>query len=104
MSDEHNHRKLGLFQLAILFFLISMPKTLLLSLIPVQGLRILGDAQAVSVLYFLVSIVGVVFSVTAPALVRKVQTRGVFFFGTTAMLVSVPLLSFDSATLFVSGM
>ncbi len=104
MSNEHNHRKLGLYQLAILFFLISMPKTLLLSLIPVQGLRILGDAQAVSMLYFLVSIVGVVFSVTAPILARKVQIRGVFFFGTTAMLVSVPLLSFDSATLFVSGM
>ena len=68
MSDEHHHRNPRLFRLAILFFLISMPKTLLLSLIPVQGLRILGDVQSVSVLYFLVSIVGVVFSVTAPIL------------------------------------
>ena len=104
MSDEHHHRKLGLFRLAILFFLFSMPKTLLLSLIPVQGLRILGDAQAVSVLYFLVSMMGVVFSVTAPALARRVQARGVFFCGAVAMLVSVPLLGFDNAALFSTGM
>lgn len=104
MSDEHHHRKLGLFRLAILFFLLSMPKTLLLSLIPVQGLRILGDAQAVSVLYFLVSMIGVVFSVTAPALARRVQARGVFFCGAVAMLVSVPLLGFDNPALFSTGM
>ena len=104
MSDEHHQRKVSVFRLAILFFLIAMPKTLLLSYIPVQGLRLLGDAQAVSVLYFLVSISGVVFSVNAPGVARKVQARGVFFLGALAMFTSVPLLSLDSATPFIAGM
>lgn len=81
-----------------------MPKTVLLSLIPVQGLRLLGDAQSVSVLYFLVSISGVIFSITAPAIARKVQARGVFFLGAVAMIASVPLLSFHSAGLFTGGL
>ena len=104
MPDEHNYRKLGLFRLAVLFFLISMPKTLLLSLIPVQGLRMLGDAQAVSLLYFLVSISGVIFSLSAPALARKIHARGVFFVGATVMLTSVALLSFQKPTLFIAGL
>ena len=104
MSDTHHHQPPGLFKLAILFFLVSMPKTLLLSLIPVKGLVILGDAQAVSVLYFLVSILGVVFSISAPALARKIRARGVFFFGAAVLVGSVYLLSFDSAVSFITGM
>ena len=104
MSDEYLHRRLGLFKLAFVFFFISLPKTLLLSIIPVQALGLLGDAQAVSVLYFFVGVSGICLSLSAPTLVRWVKARGLFFAGALTMLTSTILLSVDEPVLFIIGM
>lgn len=97
-------RDLGLWGLALLYFLISLPKALLLSVIPVQALALLGSVQAVSVLYFTVSCAGVVFSVSAPALARRINPRGVFVFGALSMMMSAPLLGMENVVVFTIGM
>jgi MFS family permease len=97
-------RDLGLWGLALLYFLISLPKALLLAVIPMQALALLGSVQAVSVLYFTVSCVGVVFSVSAPALARRINPRGVFVFGALSMMMSAPLLGMENVVVFTIGM
>ena len=97
-------RNLGLWGLALLYHLITLPKALLLSVIPVQAFSLLGDVQTVSILYFSVSCCGVCFSVSVPALARRINPRGVFVFGALCMMMSAPLIGMENLTVFVIGM
>jgi len=97
-------RNLGLYGLAFLYFIITLPKALLLSVVPVQALSLVGSAQMVSLLYFLVSCSGIVFSVSAPALARRIRPHGVFMFGSLCMMMSAPLLGIEDVRVLVVGM
>lgn len=88
----------------LLFSLATLPRALLISVIPVQALDLFGDAQRVSTFYFAVSLAGVCVSVLVPALARRVQARGVFVIGAGAMLASTLLLGFREPAPFVAGM
>jgi len=76
---------------ATLFSLSAISRTLLITLIPLQALTLLGDAQSVSVLYFAVSLTNLVLSLSIPWLVRLVRRRRVFSLG-GLFLVAAPLL------------
>ena len=97
-------RNLGFWGLAFLYLLITFPKALLLSVLPVQALALLGSVQMVSVLYFAVSCFGIVFSVSAPMLARRIKPRGVFVCGALTMMMSAPLLGMESISILVVGM
>ncbi len=76
---------------AILFSLATIGRTLLITLVPLQALTLLGDAQAVSVLYFAVSLANLCLSQSIPWLVRLLRRRWVFSFG-GLLLVAAPLV------------
>lgn len=76
---------------AILFSLATIGRTLLITLVPLQALALLGDAQAVSVLYFAVSLANLCLSLSIPWLVRLLRRRWVFSLG-GLLLVAAPLV------------
>ena len=76
---------------ATLFSMSAVSRTLLITLIPLQALTLLGDAQAVSVLYFAVSFANLVLSLSIPWLVRRIRRRRVLTLG-GLLLVAAPLL------------
>ncbi len=76
---------------AILFSLATIGRTLLITLVPLQALTLLGDAQAVSVLYFAVSLANLCLSLSIPRLVRLLRRRWVFSLG-GLLLVAAPLM------------
>ena len=73
---------------AILFFLDSIARTIVLTVIPLQALRLLGDAQRVSVLYFGAGLFGLCTSLAIPWLVRRLRRRRVFTLGALCMLAA----------------
>ncbi len=89
---------------AILFTLSSAGRTLLVTLIPLQALHFLGDAQKVSVLYFAVSLTSLLGSLSIPWLVRHVRRRRVFSLGAVFMAVAPVLIALDSLPSLVAGM
>ena len=77
--------------MAILFTFESFSRALLITLIPLEAYRILGDAGAVSVLFFLGSIVGLGANFAVPWLVRRLGRRWVYTAG-AVLLFAAPLV------------
>lgn len=84
---------------ASLFLLTTLCRSLVIAVIPIQALELLGTAQAVSVMFLLVSIAGVTTGLLTPTLVLRFRTRRVFhlaaasaFFG--ALFLGIPSLPF----------
>jgi MFS family permease len=87
-----------------MFFLTTICRTLVITILPLQGLAYLGSAQAVSVLFVVVSTLGVCTSVLLPVLVRRIRTRGVFHLGVVAAIVAALLLGLGGFPWFLAGM
>ncbi len=77
--------------MAILFTFESFSRALLISLIPLEAYRILGDAGAVSLLFLLGSILGLGANFVIPRLVRQVGRRWVYTAG-AVLLFAAPLI------------
>ena len=92
------------YSFAGLFFVSTFSRAILISVLPLQALELLGDAQAVSVLYFSVASIGIVASIAIPNLVRRIGSHATFFLGLIAMIISVVLLSSESTPVFVIGL
>lgn len=80
---------------ALLFFVESIARTILLTVVPLQAYRILGGAQHVSVLYFAAGLVGLVGSLMIPWLVRRLRRRWVFTLGAIGMALAAALFTRD---------
>jgi predicted MFS family arabinose efflux permease len=89
---------------AAMFFLTTICRTIVITILPIQGLAYLGDAQAVSVLFVVVSTLGVCTSVLLPVLVRRIRTRGVFHLAGVVAIVAPLLLGLGGFSLFLAGM
>ena len=71
----------GAESLAVLFATESFARAMVVSLIPIEALRLLGDAHSVSILFLLVSFTGFGATLTVPWLVRKLARRWVYTLG-----------------------
>ena len=71
-----------------LFFMEAFARTVLLAVIPLQALRLMGDAQQVSTVYFVAGLIGVLASLTIPWLVWRIRRRTVLSFGILSMIFS----------------
>src|SRR3972149_10305686 len=89
---------------AVLFSLIVLPRSLLVTVIPLQAHTLLGDAQRVSVLYFAVSLAGLCGSLSIPWLGHRLRRRWVFSLGAISMMVAAALLGSRSLPGLVLGM
>ncbi|MBE9556796.1 MAG: MFS transporter, partial [Proteobacteria bacterium] len=88
----------------ILFSLVGFTRALLITIIPLNALAWLGSAQKVSVLFFTVSLVGVVASLGVPWLVHKIRRRNVFALGIALTLVACGLMATGGGGGIVTGM
>ncbi len=88
----------------ILFSLTSFVRALLITVVPLTAHAFLGDAQLVSVLFFAVSIAGLLGSLALPSLVHRIGRRHVFSTGIALAVVAAALMSIGTSGWFVAGM
>ena len=73
------------------------------AIIPIQALRLLGDAQAVSILFFAVSIVGVAGAFVLPSITHIFGRRSILVVGGVCVVASSILLSLDDTIPLIAG-
>lgn len=90
--------------IALLFAVAIAARALLLTAMPLQALAVVGDAAAVSMIYFLGSLASLACSLMLPALLARVARPTVFLLG-GALSVAGPLLAaMDSVATLVIGL
>jgi MFS family permease len=87
-----------------LFTLAVLPRSLLITVLPLEALGFLGNAQKVSVLYLGVSLVGLCGSLSIPWLVHRLRRRWVLSLGALSMASAALLFTFQAFPAFVAGM
>ena len=87
----------GAESLAVLFAAECFARATVVSLIPIEALRLLGDARSVSMLFLLVALTGLCATLTVPWLVRKLARRWVYTLG--ALLLAGAALSMMAGSL-----
>ena len=86
-----------------LFFFATFSRAVLVSVLPLEAHELLGDAQAVSVLYFFAAVLGIATSISVPALLHRLGASLTFYSGALAMVVSAVLLASGTPLLFAAG-
>lgn len=94
----------GARDLARLFAVATVTRAVLLTVVPLQALAHLGNAQKVSLLYFVVSAAAVVANLFVPAALRRLPRRTVFVLGACLQIACVPLYVTGAAPAFVLAM
>ncbi|UCH72911.1 MAG: MFS transporter [Rhodospirillales bacterium] len=87
-----------------LFALIGFVRALLITVVPLSAHALLGDAQTVSVLFFAVSVAGLLGSLAIPSLVHRIGRRYVFSTGITMAVLAAALMSIGTTGWFIAGM
>ena len=87
-----------------LFFFSTFGRAVLVSVLPLEAHDMLGDAQAVSVLYFFAAVLGIATSISVPMLLHRLGASLTFYSGALAMVVSAVLLGSGTPLLFVAGL
>ena len=95
-------RKAAVF--ASLFFLSAVAQTVLLTVVPLEALRLLGSARAVSLLYLGVSLAGLAGRLGIPWLSRLIRRRWVFTLGTLALAAAAALLAIETLLGLILGL
>jgi len=88
----------------VLFTCDSIARSILISLVPLQAYALLGAAQVVSVVYFLVAVLGLAASLTVPAVLHRVRRRWVLTAGAALQIASVALLASGTTATLVAGL
>ena len=90
--------------LSILSAVESFARAILSTVIPLQALALLGDAQRVSLFYFSISIVSLCGALTVPWLIRHVRRRRIYSLGGCLVILSASLMAQGSLGGLVAGM
>jgi hypothetical protein len=86
------------------FFVCASARAVLLSVLPLKALSLMGDAQLVSVLFFMVSACGVAVSLSVPMILQRTGLHRCFLLSVFAMVASVVLLWTEAVWSFAAGM
>ena len=89
--------------LAVLSGAIVLCWSLPSAIIPIEALRHLGDAQKVSVLFFVVSLIGVAAAICVPLIVRRVGRRIFVAMGVAITVLSAATLAIESTLPLIAG-
>ena len=89
---------------ASLFTVAVLPRSLLVSVIPIEALILLNNVQAVSLVYFISGIASILFSLVIPILASRFRARGLLILGAIAAIATAFLLNSHQIYLFVIGM
>ena len=88
----------------ILFSLETMARAVLVTVLPLQALALLGDAQGVSVFYFAIGFAGLAGTLAVPWLVRRLRRRWVVSLGALCVVAAAPLLARHSLPGLAAGL
>ena len=88
----------------VILALDSLARATLSTLVPLQAYDLLGNAQQVSVLYFLTAAVGLMGSLSVPWLVIRLRRRWMLLLGSFCLVVSAALFATYNLTAFVPAM
>ncbi len=88
----------------VLFTCETMSRATVITVLPLLALELLGDAQKVSVLYFLVSATGLLGSLAVPWLVGLVRRRWTLTLGLLCVVASAPLLASETIAGLIVGL
>ncbi len=77
---------------------------MLLSVIPLQTLSLMGNAQDASTLLFAVSIGGILAALTLPAVIRRIGVYPAFLISCLAMVISAILMAIEQVWIFSIGL
>ncbi|MEQ1614666.1 MAG: MFS transporter [Hyphomicrobiaceae bacterium] len=88
----------------VLFTCDSTARSILISLVPLQAYALLGAAQVVSVVYFLVAILGLAASLAVPTVLHLLRRRWVLTAGAVLQIASVVMLAWGTTTTLVAGL
>ena len=86
------------------FFVCASARAVLLSVLPLKALSLMGNAQLVSVLFFMVSACGVAVSLSVPMILQRTGLHRCFLLSVFAMVASVVLLWTEAMWSFAAGM
>lgn len=89
---------------AVLFALESLARAILTSVLPLQAFRLWGDAEGVSLVFFLGSISGLVGGLALPLIVRRTARRFVYSGGAVLLIAGSLCFAFEGVVPFVIGL
>ncbi len=87
-----------------LFGLEPLNRATLVTVIPLMALDHFGDAQKVSVFYFVLSLVGALSSLGLPWLVSALTRRGTFSMGVASVTIALVMFSLNTPLGLIAGM
>lgn len=88
----------------VLFSLEAWCRAMLLTIVPLEALRLMGDAQAVSVVYFSVSIAGLISTLIIPMVVHVIRRRWAFTVGVAMIVCAVSAYWTGDYRMFIVGL
>lgn len=89
---------------ATLYALESFSRALLATVIPLEALKLAGDAKGVSLVFFTVSIFSLAAGLMVPWLIRRTARRVVYSLALLALAAAPLLLAGDTMGTFLAGM
>jgi MFS family permease len=87
-----------------LFFVPATAQAILLTVVPLEALRLVGTARAVTLLYVAAGLVAVAGRFSIPFLVRAIKRRFVFSLGTLLLAASAALMAADRLPALAVGL
>jgi MFS transporter, ACDE family, multidrug resistance protein len=87
-----------------LFVVPGVAQSVLLTVVPLEALRLLGTARAVTLLYIAAGLAAVIGRLGIPLLVQSIQRRFVFSLGASLLVISAALLASGAPTTFACGL
>src|SRR3954452_1223402 len=87
-----------------LFCVPSAAQAILLTVVPLEALHLLGDAQAVTLLYVGAGLIAVIGRFSVPFLVGSLGRRSVFILGTLSLAASSILFALNSVPFLACGL
>jgi MFS family permease len=88
----------------VLFTCDAFARSVLISLVPLEAYDLLGAAQLVSVVYFLVGILGLAANLTVPTILHRIRRRWVLTIGAGAQMASALLFALETKTSLIAGL
>ncbi|MEX2630977.1 MAG: MFS transporter [Tistlia sp.] len=94
----------GATSFALLFSLESLTRAIIASVVPLQVLTLVGDPKGMSLVYFVVSGIGLLLNFSVPLLVRLISRRWTYSLGAIASLAAALLLAGETLVGSAAGM
>ena len=88
----------------VLFTCDALARAILISLVPLEAYDLLGAAQLVSVIYFLVGVLGFAANLAVPLVLHRMKRRWVLTLGAGAQMASALLFALGTTASLIAGL